>query len=68
MRRWWRLRRARGEPIEEPVLLPYAGPERPVEVETSVVLCFRDGTAAALDPLGPHAAALQTLAVRLRGL
>jgi hypothetical protein len=41
-------------------------PEAPALPETSVVLCFRDGSAAALDPAGPHAAALLTLAARLR--
>ena len=51
----------------EPSLVPYV--ERPVRSpvpQPGVVLCFRDGTAAALDPRDPRAGALQTLAARLR--
>ncbi len=50
-----------------PVLVPYADlPVEPSVPQPAVVLWFRDGTAAALDPRDPRATALQTLAVRLR--
>ena len=66
-RRLYRLL-ARDEPDDlavEPALVPYV--ERPVQPPgPAVVLWFRDGTAAALDPRDPRSGALQILASRLR--